>query len=261
MSRVHKLLTVYYSHVDRVQGLIALSKCHNLTQLDLSRVYGPLFLPPFFKAISKLDKLKRLRFPRSFLYPKVIPKNQPMWPKNLVRLQLGGQIEDSALPYFSKFPPSLVCLKLRHWHFLTKRFIKTLVQRLGPQLKELSILDGINRITRTGFDGILRYTPSLRRLSLMTDNISGKFFDVCYNPNRPKFLTQSLPLVELVLYDFDTYPRLAPRKRFGSQTISLAVDQGRLDHLRKAIMYGNLHDRDMRSKDSDSIIYEWRREE
>lgn len=244
-----------------MDSLAALSKCQNLTCLNLSSLSVTLSLPNFLNKVSKLDNLKSLHFARSITFPERHRGDWPSWPMNLDELHIGGcNIPDDALPYFSNTPRSLAHLILRACPNLSFRFIGALVQSLDGQLRTLSILEDMNKLLQGDLDGLLLVVPSVRGLYIFMDYITHAFFHYCYSPDlvHHQPLKESLPLVALALYESGSTPDYDPDVGIDIHRIFKAVAYGWLDHLKSVKKYSQ---RDLEWKENpeeDWDISAWR---
>lgn len=94
-----------------VNCLPALSKCHNLLELNLSLVSGHVIpFPRLKKAVSSLPKLRKLELPATMSLTHT-DESAGQWPPDLRSLKIGGTLEPRVMTTF-EWPPSIAELSI-----------------------------------------------------------------------------------------------------------------------------------------------------
>nr|QEJ80702.1 F-box domain-containing protein [Teratosphaeria zuluensis] len=159
--------------------LAPLAKCVQLRMLDLSLVSECPPLPELFKAVSRLERLKIFRLPRSSGFGVHHNPDSFTWPPNLEDLTLSGGIDAHFLHGVVAFPQTLRSLTIEHCP-LAKGFAVThLLKKAIRPLKNLQALKirHMPRLSAHALDDVLFLLPQIRKLSTSVDYITPAIFD------------------------------------------------------------------------------------
>lgn len=213
-----------------------------------------LDLVPFSTAISKLDKLQTLHFPRSLGAINWKTESLSSWPMNLCELHLSGNLTDNLGPYLADCPPALTNLSLHDCPCVDQLFLDYLFHTLGSQLLTLEITHHLKQVKASDFAIFLSNLPLLRRLSLPAENLTQHFFFFVVDPN----FGDPLPLEELRIRHTDTRKSstdFADLELCWSPIYD-AVTKGRWKRLRKIELDASLGWLAEDMEDLDSLLYE-----
>ncbi|RMJ27420.1 F-box domain protein [Aspergillus sp. HF37] len=158
-------------------SLPSLSKCLNLTHLDLSLVSDPIPFPQLKKTIQNLRRLTALRLPRSTFLNN--PESRFDWPPRLRILQLSGTFSPATIPSFA-WPPRLTSLSLSGCTDLSVTALASLVSspQLASSLRTLSIAPFNRNLHPESVNAVPAFLPGLLRLSVPGDLVEDSFFDI-----------------------------------------------------------------------------------
>lgn len=165
-------------------SLPSLSKCLNLTHLDLSLVSDPIPFPQLKKTIHNHRRLTSLHLPRStFLNNNTNLNNHPEshfdWPPRLRILQLSGTFSPTTIPSFA-WPPRLTSLSLIECTDLSVTALASLLSspQLASSLRTLSIAPFNRNLHPESVNAVPAFLPGLFRLSVPGDLVEDSFFDI-----------------------------------------------------------------------------------
>jgi len=204
----------------RVNSFASLSKCYNLSELDLSLVYPSLPFVRLKKAIRKLDKLEFLSLPKSTTI--IVERSACVqWPPRLRHIRFSGRFPINSMEFFS-WPEQLSSLTLIGCIDLSVNAISTLIcsRHLGRQLRHLGISYDNKFLQPESINAVPRFLPNLRSLSVPGDLLQDDFFN---NNGTP------LSLEYLAIERATT--NMSPSLGFSERSLISALDYG-LSNLR-----------------------------
>nr|QEJ80713.1 F-box domain-containing protein [Teratosphaeria gauchensis] len=233
--------------------LAPLAKCVQLRMLDLSLVSECPPLPELFKAVSRLERLKIFRLPRSSGFGVHYNPDSFTWPPNLEDLTLSGGIDAHFLHGVVAFPQTLRSLTIEHCP-LAKGFAVThLLKKAIRPLKNLQALKirHMPRLSAHALDDVLFLLPQIRKLSISVDYITPAIFDEGHFHHFKGPLseldetTQPLPPEPLVhkLHTLELTNSGNPgvEDKISPIDIMIALDEGSVPNLRVVRVAQSLH--------------------
>ncbi|KAJ5198795.1 uncharacterized protein N7459_008646 [Penicillium hispanicum] len=171
--------------------LAPLSKCNNITMLDLSLVGGRSFsFSRLKKAICSLPKISTLRLPISV--PITDPNDSTgQWPSSLWNMHIGGLLIPTVMLSF-QWPPNISCLTVSGCLDLNPEVLESLLgnTQLRDSLKSLTLRPD-NRYIFDDSSAILYEMAALYHLEIPVDLM----YPLCILPSS----FDSLPIRHLVL--------------------------------------------------------------
>ena len=172
-------------HILRMdRSLLALSKCVNLKNLDLSSLKRwSSTITTFLAVLSEFQKLETFSMPKSFLQPRQITNVKPplRWPPRLAELYMSGQFEPGYLQGLSAhLQPFLRVVKLAGSR-LRESDVLDMINETGCHLQTLEVKRTAADICRRNFDRLLHGLPVIRRLNIhiCTGYVNAEFFGPC----------------------------------------------------------------------------------
>jgi hypothetical protein len=203
-----------------VNSFAALSKCTNLTYLNLSLMSASIPLGSLFKTLKALSKLETLFFPRTSISAQ---ETKCDWPPGLKTLHLAGGIDNHFLyQYICILPSSLERLSIQHCPQVYAHALQDTLEVVGPQLRHLTIRHPMNMLQQGVLDHTLMWCPNLSALRVSADFITDSFFD-----------SENIPAGHpLRILDLDCSISAGAEVGVAPDSIWVAIDSGQLSNLR-----------------------------
>lgn len=202
--------------------LFSLRKCTQLKVLDLSFVSETVKLEDLFESISNLSELNALSFPRSSVSIENYDKIE--WPKKLTYLRLSGGISDEFLSKIS-IPETIEFLEFAHCPAISDYGFKTILHRVGYNLKSLKVQYPMPRLSGNALDIVWRLCPSISILEVTVDYMSDAFFD----EENLKLLHPERKLKTLYI---DSSGMMGTATKIDPVDLALAMNEHRLPNLK-----------------------------
>ncbi|KAJ6020594.1 hypothetical protein N7540_006098 [Penicillium herquei] len=184
--------------------LAPLSKCSEMTFLDLSRAHNTGITFPVLKnTMSKLKKLWRLSLPASIKLTPCIPESEGgpgQWPESLIDLVISGELDHEVMKVF-EWPRNLLYLEISHAKGLSDLTIDAILSNPGiqPCLESFIIKSNCSYLEFGHFDeaetSVMYGLPSLDRVEIPCD--MARFFGML-DTNEPVMGFKCLVLTEPV---------------------------------------------------------------
>ncbi|KAK9472051.1 uncharacterized protein V1510DRAFT_366689, partial [Dipodascopsis tothii] len=199
--------------------LVSIRHCTKLRVLDLSLVSETVDLRELFVAISNLQSLSVLHFPRSSVF--CADFDDDLWPPSLATLGLAGGISEDFVKA-TAFPPTIKSLSFAYCPMISYGAIEHLLDRIGPGLTAISVLYPMPGLTPLAMNAVLAKCPNLRRLTISTDYVSQLMLS---DENVP-------PQHPLRILELDYSGQLGQAGKIKPFDIAIAVLEDRVPHLR-----------------------------
>jgi hypothetical protein len=218
-----------------INSYAALSKSHNLRSLDLSLVSEAQPLDSLFKSLASLNRLERLRFPRSSGFgSNAVDPESIVWPQALKDLHISGGIDANFLYGIVHFPPTLERLTIQHCPQAKSHAVRQLLSTLSRAhlpLKALS-LSNLPRLGSSSLDPVLGLFPDLEELSVSVDYITPAIF----NPDFQEWQSEDTPNFlyhKLRMLSFTNSGDPGVDDKFSPIDVLLTLDEGSFPNLRQ----------------------------
>lgn len=207
-----------------VNSFAALSKCTNLTYLNLSLMSASVSTKTLFKTLQSLRHLQTLFFPRTSINNGTDQLGAIReWPPKLKTLHLAGGIDDHFLyEYMTVVPKSLQILSIQHCPMVFTLALQDILSILGQHLLQLTILHPMNKLPMGALDETLSLCPKLTALRISADFISDRLFDEEHMPAEHP----------LRILDLDCSITAESDVGISPDSIWISIDSGRLPKLR-----------------------------
>lgn len=207
-----------------LNSFAALGKCSHLTSLDLSLVWESIEMSALHAAISKLQNLETLYYPRACIDSHALhnPPRPPFaWPPNLKSLYLTGRADRFFITrQLPNTPETLNRLSIQNCPDLDCFYFMKCMEELGPRLKHLTVRYPMSRLVPVSANGVFAWCKSLISLHVSSDYMNHLAFIMI--PKRHP----------LRVLDIDSSPIAGEEGKFHPDLVFRAIDNGKLPDLR-----------------------------
>lgn len=203
-----------------INSFAALSKCTKLKMLNLSLISASIPNKLLFQTLRSLPDLEILFFPRSSGGDQSTIKEVYVWPPRMKALHLAGGIDDKfIIDHLPNVPESLEKLSIQHCTQVRAHALLTVLETIGPRLRELTIRYPMPRLDMGQLDTLLMVCPNLLALRTFAEYVTNELLSfVSKHPLR--------------ILDIESTPSYLAENALRPETLYLAVEDDRLPDLR-----------------------------